>query len=169
MDNGVPVRDIAEIVGRPILGHRVVTLSREVHAMLLATDSVQDVAELNSMALKPIDLVYVTLYPLQEEVSKSSATLQSVIENTDIGGPTILRSAAKGRRIVVSNEDQFLPVLDAIRNQQKADPEEWERFISFLAACAETTVAKYASASAAFHSRFSRSATPSSFSFIGGE
>src|SRR3989344_7670943 len=66
-ENGIPCRDVAEIVGKPILGHRVVTLSRELHAGLLATDA--DAAELEKLRVPRIDLVYVTLYPMEKTIA----------------------------------------------------------------------------------------------------
>src|SRR3989344_1889605 len=105
--HGIKSKNVAEIVGAPILGHRVVTLSREIHAALLAEDTPEDNAELERLGIPRIDLVYVDLYPLVEEIAKTERTILSVIEKTDIGGPTLLRSAAKGRRIVVSSPLQF--------------------------------------------------------------
>src|SRR3989344_1487913 len=95
-ENGISCRDVAEIVGKPILGHRVVTLSRELHAGLLAKP--EDGDELKSLGIEPIDLVYVTLYPLEKTAADPSATPEDVIEKTDIGGPTLLRSAANASR-----------------------------------------------------------------------
>src|SRR5689334_9616793 len=103
-ENGVACRDVAEIVGAPILGHRVVTLSRELHAGLLATDA--DAVELEKLGVPRIDLVYVTLYPLEKTIV-DGGTPEEVIEKTDIGGPTLLRAAAKGRRIVLSSPEQL--------------------------------------------------------------
>src|SRR5690349_1398762 len=76
-EKGIKTRDVAEIVGPPILGHRVVTLSRELHAALLATESVEDQAELDRLGVPRIDLVYVNLYPLEAEVAKEDCTLDS--------------------------------------------------------------------------------------------
>jgi AICAR transformylase/IMP cyclohydrolase PurH len=109
--HNIVARDIAEIVGPPILGHRVVSLSREFHAALLATNSVEDQAELVKIGVPRIDLVYVDLYPLEAEVLRAEATPASVIEKTDIGGPTALRSGAKGRRIVLCSQRHFGFVL----------------------------------------------------------
>src|SRR3989344_2240264 len=95
-DNKIPCRDVAEIVGPPMLGHRVVTLSRELHAGLLSTEA--DAAELEKLGVPRIDLVYVTLYPLEKTIADPKATPDDVLEKTDIGGPTLLRAAAKGRR-----------------------------------------------------------------------
>src|SRR3989344_896957 len=100
-ENGIPCTDLASFVGEPILGHRVVSLSREFYAMLLSRlDNDEDMNELKKLKLPYISLVCCDMYPLAEEIAKKDSTLESVIEKTDIGGPTMLRAAAKGGRIV---------------------------------------------------------------------
>jgi phosphoribosylaminoimidazolecarboxamide formyltransferase / IMP cyclohydrolase len=142
----VPVKDVAELVGGAILGHRVVTLSREIHAGLLAQNKPSDLEELQRLGVPYIDLACVDLYPLTEEIAKPDATLGSVIEKTDIGGPTMLRSAAKGERIVIANADQRQPVLDWL-SQGEPDSAAFRRR---LAAIAEARVAAYTLASAQY-------------------
>ena len=144
---GVPVRDVAELVGPAILGHKVVTLSREIHAMLLADDSEVETAELAKLGLSRIDLVCVDLYPLEEEIANPEATPESVVQKTDIGGPTILRSAAKGRRIVVCNQ----PDREAVLEWLKEGEELREVVITGLVANAERLVSDYVDASAKYH------------------
>ena len=98
---GLEVRDVAELVGgEAILGHKVVTLSREVHAGLLA-DYEADREEMQRLGLSYIDLVCVDLYPLEEEQGNPERTLASIRQKTDIGGPTMLHAAAKGGRLIV--------------------------------------------------------------------
>lgn len=146
----VPVTDVAELVGgESILGHRVVTLSRQVHAGLLATDSKADQAELKRLVIPRIDLVCVDLYPLQAEITKPGATENSVLEQTDIGGPALLRSAAKGRRIVIGNPEQRSQIIDWI----KAGMPDKENHLRQLAARAEAEVARYALDSARYISQ----------------
>ena len=145
-EHGVDATDVATIVGAPILDHRVVTLSREIHAGLLARP--EDAAELERLHIHRIDLVYVDLYPLEEEIARSGATESSVIEKTDIGGPTLLRAAAKGRRIVLSESSQFAATLSYIDSKTTDS-----RYLAGLAAAAEQLVSKYAAASAAFNAR----------------
>ncbi len=146
----LPVRDVSELVGgKAILGHRVVTLSREVHAGLLAQDNKEDRAELEKMGVPFIDLVCVDLYPLKEEIKNKKSTRESVIEKTDIGGPTMLRSAAKGRRIVVSDPADRMRVLEWLKRKE---PEK-ETFITGLCAKAEAVVAEYCLWSARYHSQ----------------
>lgn len=137
---GVAVRDVADIVGEPILGHRVVTLSREIHAALLARkDSPEDMDELARIGVPYIDMVCVDLYPLKEEIAKPEATRASVIEKTDVGGPTMLHSAAKGERIVICDPADRNRVLqwldDGCPNGQE--------FVDTLAAKADAVVADY--------------------------
>lgn len=144
---GLPVRDVAELVGEPILGHRVVTLSRELLAGLLAQDAPQDREEIGRWNIPFIQLVCVDLYPLQEEIAKPNRTRESVIEKTDIGGPTMLRAAAKGRRIVICDPADRQRVIDWLR----AGRPDQDAFITHLAAKAETTVGNYCLASGQFH------------------
>ncbi|MDP3965181.1 MAG: hypothetical protein Q8Q13_00065 [bacterium] len=144
-ENGVPCKDVADIVGPPILGHRVVTLSREIYAGLLAATK-EDFAELERLHISNIDLVYVNLYPLEKETQNPQATPESVLEKTDIGGPTLLRAAAKGRRLALSNPSQ-IDVLEAWF--AKGSPEaEREQLALQFATEAERRVADYVSVSA---------------------
>lgn len=146
---GIPVIDVATIVGgEAILGHRVVTLSREVHAGLLATVTDADIAELEALGIPRIDLVCVDLYPLKEEIARPESDRESVIEQTDIGGPTMLRSAAKGRRIVICDPNDRERVISWLRAGR---PDE-DVFITALAAKAEYIVADYCLTSAMYHS-----------------
>ncbi len=145
-DIGITCRDVAEIVGPPILGHRVVTLSRELHAGLLATES--DEAELEKLGVPRIDLVYVTLYPLEKTIADPSATAADVIEKTDIGGPTLLRAAAKGRRLVLSDPSQ-IATLETWMNAGSPENER-DALITRLVAAAERKVANYVGVSASY-------------------
>ena len=148
-DAEIPVIDVAALVGGgAILGHRVVTLSREVHAALLATTSKKDLAELEQLGIPFIDLVCVDMYPLAEEIDKPDSTPESVIEKTDIGGPTMLRSAAKGQRIVIANPAMRQRVLDWLK-EGEPDP---EIIRTMLAARAEEVVGNYCLLSARYHS-----------------
>lgn len=141
----IPVTDIAELVGgKTILGHRVVTLSREIHAGILA-DKARE-AELKKLGIPRFDLVCVDMYPLVETINKKAATEADVIEKTDIGGPTLLRAAAKGRRIVICRPEQRIIVLEWL----KAGRPDETNFLRALAAVAEFEVAKYAFASAKY-------------------
>ena len=142
-ENGISCMDVADIVGKPILGHRVVTLSRELHAALLST--VKDVDEMKKLGLEPIDLVYVTLYPLEKTISEGGSPAE-VIEKTDIGGPALLRSAAKGRRLALSDPSQIGAIEQWLEGGAKED--ERKALAEKLAAAAERRVAEYVAASA---------------------
>lgn len=149
IEEGVEVQDVAILVGGgAILGHRVVTLSREIHAGLIGTRSEADLAELGKLGIPYIDLVCIDLYPLAEEITRPGSTRESVIEKTDIGGLTMLRSAAKGRRIVIADPADREVVLDWL----KAGEPEREQIVTQLAAKAEGIVADYCLLSARYHS-----------------
>ena len=94
---GVKVKSISEITGFPeILDGRVKTLHPMVHGGLLAKRSLPaHVAELAENKITPIDLVAVNLYPFVQTVTKAGVTLDDALENIDIGGPTMIRAAAK--------------------------------------------------------------------------
>ncbi len=145
-ENGIPCRDVAEIVGPPILGHRVVTLARKIYAGLLATP--EDFGELDKINVQPISLVYVTLYPLEETIANPSASEKDVLEKTDIGGPTLLRAAAKGRRLTLSNPSQIDDLEAWI--ESGAHEAEREKLVTRFAAAAERRVAEYVAASASY-------------------
>lgn len=99
---GLPVREVNEITGFPeILGGRVKTLHPMIHGGLLARlDQADHVAQLEEHGIVPIELVCVNLYPFQATISKAEVTLDEAIENIDIGGPTLLRAAAKNHEHV---------------------------------------------------------------------
>lgn len=144
---GLECLDIADRVGEPILGHRVVTLSREFMAGLLAADSEADRAELVRHGIPWVDMVVCNFYPLAEEIVKDGATAASVIEKTDIGGPTMVRAAAKGRRIVVCDPDDYEEVISRARDGTLDEP----IFVGALCAKAEYAVADYVGTSAVYH------------------
>ena len=156
MDAGIPVKDVSELVGgKAILGNRVVTLSREVHAALLA-DALksQDLEELEKLGIPFIDFCRVDFYPMKKiiaeanELTDRKAAIAKVIEGTDIGGPCMVRSAAKGLRIVVCRKQDMIPVL--LELEDTGDICEIKR--QELRARAEYEVAMYAAISAEFHS-----------------
>ncbi|MDA0735006.1 MAG: bifunctional phosphoribosylaminoimidazolecarboxamide formyltransferase/IMP cyclohydrolase [Chloroflexi bacterium] len=96
-DGGLPVRQVSEITGSPeILDGRVKTLHPIIYAGLLARrDSAEHMGELTKQGIDPIDLVVVNLYPFVATINRPDVTLADALENIDIGGPTMLRAAAK--------------------------------------------------------------------------
>lgn len=97
----IPVRYVTEITGFPeILDGRVKTLNPYVHGGILAMRTDEHLAQLQEHNITPIDLVVVNLYPFRETISKPNVTLADAIENIDIGGPTMVRAAAKNHKYV---------------------------------------------------------------------
>jgi phosphoribosylaminoimidazolecarboxamide formyltransferase/IMP cyclohydrolase len=94
---GVPARSISEMTGAPeMLGGRVKTLHPKVHGGILARrDLPEHLAELDQHGIQPIDLVCVNLYPFRQTISSEDVTEALALENIDIGGPAMLRAAAK--------------------------------------------------------------------------
>jgi phosphoribosylaminoimidazolecarboxamide formyltransferase/IMP cyclohydrolase len=99
-DNGVNVVEVSDYTGFPeMMDGRVKTLHPKVHGGLLGRRG-QDEAVMTEHGIKPIDLVVVNLYPFDATVAKPDCTLEDAIENIDIGGPTMLRAAAKNHAAV---------------------------------------------------------------------
>ncbi|WP_019640475.1 bifunctional phosphoribosylaminoimidazolecarboxamide formyltransferase/IMP cyclohydrolase [Paenibacillus fonticola] len=115
---GIPVIGISDVTGFPeVLDGRVKTLHPAVHSGLLAVrDSAEHQAQMKELGLDYIDLVVVNLYPFQETIAKPDVTYEDAIENIDIGGPTMLRSAAKNHAFVsvVVDSGDYSKVLDEI-------------------------------------------------------
>jgi phosphoribosylaminoimidazolecarboxamide formyltransferase/IMP cyclohydrolase len=112
---GVKVRYVQEWTGFPeMLGHRVVTLHPKVHGSILALrDDPQHQADIAKYGLEPIDLVCVGLYPFQQAIAKPGCTPAEAVEMIDIGGPTMVRAAAKNHKFVtvVTDASQYQAVL----------------------------------------------------------
>lgn len=153
---GVTAVNVSDVVGKPILGHRVVTLSREIFAGLLAQDNAADRAELQQLGITWIDLVYVDLYPLRRAMEAAESDLSSVLTMTDIGGPALLRAAAKGRRIVASRADDFSLALGLARGDYDQQPELKEQKLSSLGYGAEMTVHHYCALAASAYAKFGK-------------
>ena len=101
-DNGVPVIDVASYTGFPeMLGGRVKTLHPKVHGGLLGLrDNAEHVQRMAEHGIEPIDLLVVNLYPFESTVARGGCRIEDAIENIDIGGPAMIRSAAKNYRSV---------------------------------------------------------------------
>jgi phosphoribosylaminoimidazolecarboxamide formyltransferase / IMP cyclohydrolase len=117
--NGIPVTEVAEYTGYPeMLDGRLKTLHPMIHGGLLARrDLPAHMAAIKDAGIEPIDLAVVNLYPFTATISKPGCTLAEAIENIDIGGPTMLRAAAKnhnGVAVVVEPAD-YQPLLDELR------------------------------------------------------
>ncbi|UAL52606.1 bifunctional phosphoribosylaminoimidazolecarboxamide formyltransferase/IMP cyclohydrolase [Bacillus sp. OVS6] len=121
--NGVKVTGISEVTGFPeIMDGRVKTLHPNIHGGLLAVRSNPDhMKQLEENSILPIDLVVVNLYPFKETISKQDVTFDDAIENIDIGGPTMLRSAAKNHQdvAVVVDPADYAEVLEQIKSEKE--------------------------------------------------
>jgi phosphoribosylaminoimidazolecarboxamide formyltransferase/IMP cyclohydrolase len=116
---GVPVHSLTDLTGFPeILDGRVKTLHPGVHGGILARrDRPEHLQELARHGLQTIDVVAVNLYPFVETVSKADVSLEEALENIDIGGPTLVRAAAKNfpHVLVVVDPEDYGSLLDALR------------------------------------------------------
>ncbi len=121
---GVPSTEISKFTGSPeILDGRVKTLHPKVHGGLLyLRDNPDHIAQAEANGIQPIDLVVVNLYPFEETIAKPDVTLEEAIENIDIGGPSMLRSAAKNYRsvTVVVDPADYADVLQNMRDNDGA-------------------------------------------------
>jgi len=119
-DAGIPVRDVSEFTGFPeMLDGRVKTLHPKVHAGLLyMRGNEEHESTMNDHDLAPIDLVCVNLYPFEETVAKPDVSFDDAIENIDIGGPTMLRSAAKNMKdvTVITDPADYAVVIEEMKS-----------------------------------------------------
>lgn len=127
-DHGLPVTPISEVTQFPeILDGRVKTLHPKIHGALLAVeDNPSHIADLMQHGIDPIDLVVVNLYPFEQTIAKNGVSLEEALEQIDIGGPTMLRSAAKNFRYkaVVTSPSQYPTVLDELRRNHGSISDE---------------------------------------------
>jgi len=125
---GVKVRRVQEWTGFPeMLGHRVVTLHPKVHGAILALrDDPAHQADIAKYGIEPIDLVCVGLYPFEAAIAKEGAGLEEAVEMIDIGGPCMVRAAAKNHKFVtvVTDSGQYEQVLSAMRANDGAVSQE---------------------------------------------
>ena len=120
-ENNVPVTAVDEVTKFPeILDGRVKTLNPLIHGGLLGKfDDPSHQAQMNEHGIEPIEIVCVNLYPFVETISKPNVTWDDAIENIDIGGPTMLRSAAKNHQYVtvIVDSNDYANVLEELKEQ----------------------------------------------------
>ena len=124
---GLPVTKVSEYTGSPeILNGRVKTLHPKIHGGILAQrGNPSHDLDRNANDIGLIDIVAVNLYPFKETVAKPDVTLEDAIENIDIGGPSMVRSAAKNYKdvAVMTNPGQYGIYLDSIKGNISIKPE----------------------------------------------
>ncbi|MBS0357742.1 MAG: bifunctional phosphoribosylaminoimidazolecarboxamide formyltransferase/IMP cyclohydrolase [Proteobacteria bacterium] len=122
-DNGIPVIQVSEHTGSPeIMDGRVKTLHPKIHGGILGRRGIDD-ALMQEHHIAPIDLVVVNLYPFQQVITDPKTDFDTAIENIDIGGPTMLRSAAKNHAhvTVIVDSDDYAIVIDEISARGHTD------------------------------------------------
>lgn len=124
---GLKVTNISDVTGFPeICEGRVKTLHPKVHGGLLARRDKEDhLAQLEENGIETIDMVCVNLYPFEATIARKDVTMEDAVENIDIGGPSMLRSAAKNYRdvTVVCDPDDYSKVLEEIKTTGNTLPE----------------------------------------------
>ena len=120
-EGGIDVKDVSEVTGFPeMMDGRVKTLHPKIHGAFLALrDNEQHVASMNEHGIESIDLVVINLYPFEETVAKEGVSLEEAVENIDIGGPAMIRSASKNWRSVAVVTDPRL--YDGIVEELKSN------------------------------------------------
>lgn len=118
---GIPVVEVSDVTKFPeILDGRVKTLHPIIHAGILARSTEEHLNTLKEMDITPIDLVVINLYPFEETIAKENVDQQTCIENIDIGGPTMVRAAAKNheRVSIVVDPAQYDEVIAALKSEE---------------------------------------------------
>lgn len=123
-DAGIEVHDVADVTGFPeMMDGRVKTLHPKIHGGLLGIrDNPEHEAAMQEHGIEPIDMVVVNLYPFEETVAREGVTLDEAVEQIDIGGPAMIRSAAKNFRdvAVVVSPERYEPILTEMTNNDGA-------------------------------------------------
>ncbi|HUF79086.1 MAG TPA: bifunctional phosphoribosylaminoimidazolecarboxamide formyltransferase/IMP cyclohydrolase [Thermoanaerobaculia bacterium] len=136
-ESGVPVVPVSKATGSPeILGGRVKSLHPKIHGGILADRSRSEhLKELNDQGIVPIDLVVVNLYPFARTAARPGAGREAVVEMIDIGGPAMLRGAAKNHASVaaVVDPDDYPRVLESLEQNQGVVPEALRRELALKA------------------------------------
>ena len=124
---GVPVTYVSDVTGFPeIMDGRVKTLNPKIHGGILAVrDNPEHIKQMQENNIQPIDLVVVNLYPFKATIKKADVTLAEAVENIDIGGPAMIRAAAKNFKFVtvVTNPDSYEEIAKIIAETGGVDYE----------------------------------------------
>ena len=138
---GIPVTYVSEVTGFPeILDGRVKTLNPYIHGGILAMRTPDHLSQLKEHNITPVDLVAVNLYPFRQTVAKPDVELADAIENIDIGGPSMVRAAAKNNKAVtiVTDPKKYPEIIERLKNDTLD-----EKFRLELAAAAFRHTAEY--------------------------
>ncbi len=121
-DNAISAIEVSDYTGFPeMMDGRVKTLHPKIHGGILGRRGIDD-AVMASNAIAPIDMVVVNLYPFEATIAKPDCDFETAIENIDIGGPTMIRAAAKNHHdvAIVVNPSDYSAILDELKSQQTA-------------------------------------------------
>ena len=122
---GIPVTYVSDVTGFPeIMDGRVKTLNPYIHGGILAVrDNAEHIRQMEEHKIKGIDLVAVNLYPFKETIAKPDVTLAEAVENIDIGGPAMVRAAAKNFKFVtiVTNPSRYEEIARQVRENGGVD------------------------------------------------
>jgi phosphoribosylaminoimidazolecarboxamide formyltransferase/IMP cyclohydrolase len=121
-DNAISAIEVSDYTGFPeMMDGRVKTLHPKIHGGILGRRGIDD-AVMASNAIAPIDMVVVNLYPFEATIAKPDCDFETAIENIDIGGPTMIRAAAKNHHdvAIVVNPSDYSAILDELKAQQTA-------------------------------------------------
>ena len=122
---GIPVTYVSDVTGFPeIMNGRVKTLNPRIHGGILAVrDNPEHVQQMKENGIVPIDMVVVNLYPFKMTIQKPDATLEEAVENIDIGGPAMIRAAAKNFKFVtvVTNPDTYDEIAKMVTEKGEVD------------------------------------------------
>jgi phosphoribosylaminoimidazolecarboxamide formyltransferase/IMP cyclohydrolase len=148
---GIDVVSVDSVTGFPeMMDGRVKTLHPKIHGGLLALrDKAEHAKALEDHSIEPIDMVCINLYPFEQTVAKPGCKLEEAIENIDIGGPSMIRSAAKNNKYVtvVTSPSQYEQVIAEMKKNKGAISEttrsEFARIAFGQTACYDTAISRY--------------------------
>lgn len=133
-ENNVPVKEVSEITGFPeMLDGRVKTLHPMIHGGILARRDIPGhMAAIEDKGITPIDMVVVNLYPFKETVLKDGISFEDIVENIDIGGPSMIRAAAKNYEsvAVITCPEQYGEVMEELRKDGEVSKGTLERLMA---------------------------------------
>jgi phosphoribosylaminoimidazolecarboxamide formyltransferase/IMP cyclohydrolase len=131
INKGIPVLELSDVTGFPeMLDGRVKTLHPIIHAGILARRDIKDhIQTLQEHKIQTIDMIVVNLYPFEKTIKKTDIEIEEAIENIDIGGPTLIRAAAKNFQdvIVVTNSNQFNDIINNLKSKGDLTLKEREK------------------------------------------